>query len=894
MPEMQLMKRLLCRALLATPLALAVSAQADQIRLDYEFAPPQLTQVKLGDAAYTRVLLPDCPNGGEIGSPALPAEGASVLLPYGHEVASVQVIPGEAIWLGSDLRLEPVQQPIPLSLLNAPFALTMPNALVYASGQPFPASAVETIGTHRFRGYSILTLKLNPVQYLPATGELSYFPSLQLIVETQPAGEPSALYRGSAGDGDAVQGKVDNPEQARSYPPLDPPRDAYDLLIITTPDLASYFEPLKAYHDANGVATQIHTTGDIGSTSPPLIRDYIRSQYQTNGINYVLIGADDDLIPAQNLYVQAYAGGDTVTDMPGDLFFGCLDGTWNNDGDGYYGEPNDGIGGGDVDLVAEVYIGRASVGNGTEASRFVNKSLWYMQGQHGYPEKVLLVGEYLGFGGDSDYAANTLEELIDGCDTHGYTTVGIPGDVYSVEEMFERDMSWSKTTLANAINAGVHLLDHLGHGSPDYAMKFYNSDIMSLLSNDDLCFVYSQTCLAGHFDGTECWAETINIKTDAGAFAVIMNARYGWGEWNSTDGPSQRFNRELWDAVFDEGLTTYSQANQDSKEDNIYRINDACMRWCTYELNLFGDPAMQVRGVSVTGLKVQPGSPFLAEGQAGGPFLPDSADYTIENRNDTPVSYEVTCDAPWLTISNGSGTIPAGQTITVPVALNNLANTYGNGEYNGTITFTNTTDHDGDCTRPATLVVGVPIPVYTWNLDTNPGWDTEGQWAWGDPTGQGGEYGNPDPNNGATGTNVYGYNLSGDYANSMPEYDLTTEAIDCSNLTQVTLRFQRWLGVEQPTYDHAYIRVSSNGSNWTTVWENQAEVTDGSWQEVEYDLSDIADNQTTVYVRWTMGTTDSGWRYCGWNIDDVEILGVVPGPPPLPRRPERRQLHRPG
>jgi hypothetical protein len=28
-----------------------------------------------------------------------------------------------------------------------------------------------------------------------------------------------------------------------------------------------------------------------------------------------------------------------------------------------------------------------------------------------------------------------------------------------------------------------------------------------------------------------------------------------------------------------------------------------------------------------------------------------------------------------------------------------------------------------------------------------------------------------------------------------------------------------------------------------------------------------------------MGPTDGGWRYCGWNLDDVEIWGVlaIPG-----------------
>ena len=40
---------------------------------------------------------------------------------------------------------------------------------------------------------------------------------------------------------------------------------------------------------------------------------------------------------------------------------------WNNDGDGYYGEPNDGAGGGDVDMMAEVYVGRCAAGSTTEA-----------------------------------------------------------------------------------------------------------------------------------------------------------------------------------------------------------------------------------------------------------------------------------------------------------------------------------------------------------------------------------------------------------------------------------------------------------------------------------------------------------------------------------------------
>ncbi|MGD2110168.1 MAG: trypsin-like peptidase domain-containing protein, partial [Phycisphaerae bacterium] len=167
---------------------------------------------------------------------------------------------------------------------------------------------------------------------------------------------------------------------------------------------------------------------------------------------------------------------------------------------------------------------------------------------------------------------------------------------------------------------------------------------------------------------------------------------------------------------------------------------------------------------------------------------------------------------------------------------------------------------------------------YSWNLNSNPGWSTQGLWAYGQPTGGGGQHGNPDPTSGATGSNVYGYNLSGDYENNLPETHLTTTAIDCSGLTGVTLVFQRWLGVEQPTYDHAYVRVSNNGSSWTTIWENFNEVADGAWGLQSYDISSVADDASTVYIRWTMGTTDTSWQYCGWNIDDIEIWGAGGGP----------------
>lgn len=177
---------------------------------------------------------------------------------------------------------------------------------------------------------------------------------------------------------------------------------------------------------------------------------------------------------------------------------------------------------------------------------------------------------------------------------------------------------------------------------------------------------------------------------------------------------------------------------------------------------------------------------------------------------------------------------------------------------------------------------------YSWNMDSNPGWTTQGLWAWGVPQGLGGGlsvdgYGGPDPTQGHTGSNVYGYNLSGNYEPNLVERHLTTQAIDCTGLTQVVLKFWRWLGVEKydeisPGFffgDIAAVSVSNDGINWEVVAQNaSANIADTSWHFHEWDISDFADGQATVYLRWTMGPTDTLYNYCGWNIDDVEIWAV--------------------
>jgi len=275
-----------------------------------------------------------------------------------------------------------------------------------------------------------------------------------------------------------------------------------------------------------------------------------------------------------------------------------------------------------------------------------------------------------------------------------------------------------------------------------------------------------------------------------------------------------------------------------------------------------------------SGLRTRPSGDLVATGMPGGPFTPAEMAYIIDNRGDFEISYQVFADRPWVSVTNAMGSLPPDGSTVVTISINETAANLEVGLHYGTVFFENLTDHDGDTSRKVRLRIGDPAPVYTISLDSDPGWTREGAWEFGQPLGGGGDFGGPDPTSGYSGLNVFGYNLAGDYDNDIPEHHLTSSAIDCSQLSAVSLRFWRWLGVEGGNFDHAKVAVSNNGIDFHTIWHNTTAVTDYAWSLQEFDISQVADGQETLYLRWTMGPTDSGWCYCGWNIDDIEIWGL--------------------
>jgi len=308
--------------------------------------------------------------------------------------------------------------------------------------------------------------------------------------------------------------------------------------------------------------------------------------------------------------------------------------------------------------------------------------------------------------------------------------------------------------------------------------------------------------------------------------------------------------------------------------DSYGRFSVSWVNGLSQYLDPLGTGASTVDGYLPIGMIITPSTRLASVGDEGGPFTPASQVYAVQNVGQTAFSFDVSDDASWVDVAGGSGLLGPGESAEVTVSLNAAASDLPASVHHATVSFRNLSTGEGDTQRDVALQVGQPSLQATETLDTDPGWTAEGNWAFGRPAGLGGPPGYPDPSSGYTGANVYGYNLNGNYTNNMPMYSLISTPFDCSDLSATRLRFRRWLNAESPPYDWFAVWVSNDGASWTLLWHVPMTTMDNSWQYVEYDMSEVADYQSTVYLRWTMGPTDGSVTYSGWNIDDVEIWGI--------------------
>jgi C1A family cysteine protease len=286
-----------------------------------------------------------------------------------------------------------------------------------------------------------------------------------------------------------------------------------------------------------------------------------------------------------------------------------------------------------------------------------------------------------------------------------------------------------------------------------------------------------------------------------------------------------------------------------------------------------------IKGLALeTSMKVTPDDDLKSEGPSGGPFAPDEKAFKFTHKYRDPIDYQVTLSpgTNWLTLSGDvSGTLAPYDTAEVTVQINSNAEQLCQGRHPATVYFTNLSEHTDDTARQVELIVGTPSVQTEWTLDSDPGWNCSGEWEFGEPQGLGGYSGwGKDPDSAYTGQYVYGYDLdgNGNYECPLPPTHLESTPIDCSRMLRTKVRFQRWLGADG--WGKGSISVSNDGVNYVLIWTSNDYIADNNWVQMEYDISEVADYQSTVYLRWTMECEGAMYPLGGWNIDDIRIIAI--------------------
>jgi len=634
--------------------------------LEYDFEEPDI--ITKGDIDFVTI------NGLEryskAGAPVIPVKPVEILVPPGMQITEITSIAINTDQLPDTYRLPHGKKPFRRTE-GKPETPSKPDPRFFEMKDFWPGKYHNLLTVQSNRGYHIAYINLFPLQYSPKAGRIRMATKMCLTVRF--AGMDSRRrVKPTRNLKKKLERKIDNPDTIISYDaystedPLIPKKDAgdtpltdpagtyyganYKYIVITNNSLATIsgpysFQALCDSKIARGISAGIVTTEWIyanytGTDNADRIRNFLIDAYDTWATEYALLGGDKDIIPVRLLYDEGY-------DIPADLYYGCVDPpecTFDNDGDGKYGESNDGPGGAEVDLTAEIFTGRAAVENATEVVNFVRKTLVYQTIDDPYLNEAGTMGSYLGFGGIQEFTGPFAElmrlgsSLYLGHHTYGFEDASIPdARDFNVTTLYDEDwwndnktpyydsytagpgdgvpwnwntMGWDATTdLVPYLNGTdgyttPHLLYISDHGSWNWGMvklkttptTYYNCDHLGNVNNTKPFFFYDDSCYVGKFDHADCFGEVITTM-EHGAFAGILNSREGLGaDGNTLDSPSTQMTREFFHSVLGKGIFELGCAHQDAKESCIWRLGSiAWLRYAYFEVSLFGDPELRLR-----------------------------------------------------------------------------------------------------------------------------------------------------------------------------------------------------------------------------------------------------------------------------------------------------------
>ncbi len=514
---------------------------------------------------YDIVKLQGCYDETDAGKPLLPVRNLHIALPSDKQVSSIEIVQIVQEEVTGTYNIYPTQAPVVPGLSEGGF--TEPDPEVYALEVFYPSNQMNNHGANSMKGVKIASINFYPLQFNPSTGKLKLTTHIEFTLnytddQTDIIKHKRLLSYSYNNILTEIKEFVDNPEDVDDYLQpeiIDQYPDAFlpdefpnfsgspvKYVIITKgEDFVQKFEEIANWKTKTGVPTVVKTTDWIytyyqGNDKPEKIRNFISDAYENWGTEYVLLGGDINLVPVR--YAWSYPTFSmTLPDVypkgafiPTDIYYSCIDGSWNSDRDATFGEANwnrsndgsfyeennDEINLDQVDRIPDIYLGRIPVEDINELNNYLTKYFNYIKKSQGNENYVLL------FSADSDQINSSQMETVASEFRHDIQQ-------NSMTKLYEDDGFINEDVL-NHMNANgtpnYNIILGFGHGG-EYAFEaclgnIYKQEMIDLQNIDQSQFLWLLHCMTMAFD-KDCIAEQF-ITTINGGVSLIGNTREGF------------------------------------------------------------------------------------------------------------------------------------------------------------------------------------------------------------------------------------------------------------------------------------------------------------------------------------------------------------------------------
>ncbi len=614
------MTRMACRGfVVAMVIGLALAPRADATTVltrEFRYEPDRVSLSR--NAGITEVQVVGGTPERRPGYPDLPALMERVEIPADMRVARIEVARLETETMGEDVNIAPAIQ---VTRGLGPELRTARDPAFYERDGYRPDVPV-TLGYQGFeRERHIVTLQVTPLRWSPTSGRLERVTRLVVRLVLEPSERrPLALERivpdwedsrppargGSVARTVSLEAapaaRAARPFKATQLPSLLGSPVAY--VIVTSDALAASFQPLADWKTQSGVPAEVRTLSFIreqyptAADDPERIRMFIRDAYTRWGTQWVLLGGDTELIPPRRAHLTVF--GDE--NIPSDLYYSCLDGNWNADGDSVYAEGyfNDDDPGDDADLLPEVWVGRAPVVTPADAQRFVQKTLTYEKTPvSDYMENFLFFAQVITPSHwnppqpvQFDGASLVEQDLLPILDTTPWIHSARLYQNYTNVAWRPGALPETRAIVLDSLEVGYNVAVHVGHGFREVMScgddNLTNNDMHELTNGNRLMNFYAIDCTSSAIDFASI-GEALMRAPSGGAVTNIGST--------SLDFPAigRVFQKEFFRVLLQDSVTAIGRAQAMQKVPFVgASFFDGFFRLSQLNLLLLGDPELRV------------------------------------------------------------------------------------------------------------------------------------------------------------------------------------------------------------------------------------------------------------------------------------------------------------